>query len=441
MRFFAQFVIVGVSAMSWERKNIVLVGKSLIIGAFAALSAVAYRAVLGRSELLCQKIFGFAHAPLGVILLFLFLLLAGLVVGRITESEPLIKGSGIPQLEGQFHGHLSPRPLAVLVKKFIAGALSIVCGLSLGREGPSIQLGAMTGQLVSRRLPGTDEEDDKKLLLLCGACAGLAAAFNAPLAGVAFALEETYKKFTPKAVFVTASASVIADIISKLFFGTVPALNMPQVDTLPLSMFFLYPIVGICCGGFGALFNKTLMSTQKLYKKLPLRDTFRIAIPFLFAGGFGLALPEVLGGGHHIISHLSGVGMTFGMMLLLLTAKFVFTMICFCSGAPGGIFFPLLVLGALTGGLLGSGACTLLGLPESCMINFLLLGMTGMFSGIVRAPVTGIILVAEMSGSLTQFPGLVIVSVVSALTANMLGSKPVYDELLENMLRERAQSR
>ncbi len=426
--------------MSWERKHIVLIGKSLMIGVFAALSAVAYRAVLSRSEALCHGIFSFASSPLRMILLFLFLLLVGLVVGRITESEPLIKGSGIPQLEGQFHGHLSPRPLAVLVKKFIGGALGIICGLSLGREGPSIQLGAMTGQLVGRRLPDSDEEDNK-LLLLCGACAGLAAAFNAPLAGVAFALEETYKKFTPKAVFVTASASIIADIISKLFFGMTPALDMPQVDVVPLSMFFLYPIVGICCGCLGVLFNKTLMSTQKLYKKLPVRDTFRIAIPFLFAGVFGLVLPEVLGGGHHIISHLSGVGMTVGMMLLLLVGKFVFTMICFCSGAPGGIFFPLLVLGALSGGIIGSGACALLGLPESCMINFLLLGMTGMFSGIVRAPVTGIILVAEMSGSLTQFPGLVLVSVVSALTANMLGSKPVYDELLENMLRERAQSR
>lgn len=426
--------------MFWERNNIFLIGKSLLIGAFAALSAAAYRAVLGRSEQLCRTIFGFADSPLRIILLFLLLLGVGLVVGRITESEPLIKGSGIPQLEGQFHGHLSPKPLAVLVKKFIGGALGIVCGLSLGREGPSIQLGAMTGDLVSRRLPNTDEED-RKLLLLCGACAGLAAAFNAPLAGVAFALEETYKKITPKVVLVTAFSSVVADVISKAFFGMAPALDLPQVDTLPLSMFFLYPIVGVCCGCLGVFFNKTLMSTQKLYKKLPLRDTLRIAIPFLFAGVFGLLLPEVLGGGHHIITHLSGAGMAVGTMLLLLTAKFAFTMICFCSGAPGGIFFPLLVLGALSGGLLGSGASALLGLPESCMINFLLLGMTGMFSGIVRAPVTGIILVAEMSGSLTQFPGLVIVSAVSSLTANMLGSKPVYDELLENMLRERAASR
>lgn len=436
---FVQFIIVGEFVMTWERKHIILVGKSLIVGIFAALSAVAYRAVLGKSEGVCHALFGFADTPLRIALLFLILLAVGLVVGRITESEPLIKGSGIPQLEGQFHGHLSPNPLAVLVKKFIGGALGIVCGLSLGREGPSIQLGAMTGQLVSRRLPRSDEEDNN-LLLLCGACAGLAAAFNAPLAGVAFALEETYKKITPKAVFAAATASIIADIVSKLFFGMAPALDLPRVETLPLPMFFVYPIVGICCGCFGALFNKTLMSTQKLYKKLPVRDTVRIAIPFLSAGVFGLVLPEVLGGGHHIITHLSGEGMVIGTMALLLVAKFVFTMICFCSGAPGGIFFPLLVLGALTGGVLGSGACALLGLPESCMINFLLLGMTGMFSGIVRAPITGIILVAEMSGSLTQFPGLVLVSVTAALTANLLGSKPVYDELLENMLKDRAKS-
>ena len=426
--------------MTWERKHISLIGKSLLVGAFAALSAVAYRVVLGRAESLCHGIFGFADSPLRVVLLFLFLTLMGLVVCRITESEPLIKGSGIPQLEGQFHGHFSPNALAVLVKKFVGGALSIVCGLSLGREGPSIQLGAMAGQLVSRRLP-EGEEEDSKLLLLCGACAGLAAAFNAPLAGVAFALEETYKKITPKVVFATAAASILADLISKLFFGMTPALNLPKVDPLPLSLFYVYPIVGICCGCLGVVFNKTLMATQRLYKKLPLRDTYRIAIPFLFAGVFGLVLPEVLGGGHHIITHLSDVGMTMGMMLLLLTAKFVFTMICFCSGAPGGIFFPLLVLGALSGGILGGGACALLGLPESCMTTFLLLGMTGMFSGIVRAPITGIILVAEMSGSLTQFTGLVLASVVASLTANMLGCKPVYDELLENMLRDRAKSR
>lgn len=429
----------GVSIVSWDRKNIFFIGQSLVIGAFASLAAVAYRAVLSKSELLCHTLFEFSNSPLRIILLFLFLLLTGLVVGRITESEPLIKGSGIPQLEGQFYGYLSPKPLFVLVKKFIAGALCIACGLSLGREGPSIQLGAMTGDLVSRRLPGSDEEN-KKLLLLCGASAGLAAAFNAPFAGIAFALEETYKKITPKVVFATAAASIIADIISKLFFGMTPALSMPHVDTLPLSMFFVYSFVGICCGCFGAFFNKTLMTTQKLYKKLPMRDAFRITIPFLFAGVFGLVLPEVLGGGHHIVSQLSGVGMAVGAMLILLVGKFVFTMICFCSGAPGGIFFPLLVIGALTGGIIGCGACALLGLPESCMITFLLLGMTGMFSGIVRAPITGIILVAEMTGSLTQFTGLVLVSVVSALTANMLGSKPVYDELLENMLRERGQS-
>lgn len=425
--------------MPWERKNFSLIAKSLVIGIFASLSAAAYRGVLGQADLVCQRLFDFADSPLRIALLFLVLLLLGLVTGRITESEPLIKGSGIPQLEGQFHGHLSPKPLAVLVKKFIAGTLGVVCGLSLGREGPSIQLGAMTGELVSRRLPVSDE-DDRKLLLLCGACAGLASAFNAPLAGVAFALEETYKKFTPKAVLATMSASIIADIVSKLFFGAESALAITPVDTLPLSVFYLYPITGIVCGCLGAAYNKTLISTQKLYKTLPIRDTFRIAIPFLFAGIFGLVLPEVLGGGHHIIEQLCAGDTPVQIMLLLFVGKFMFSMICFCSGAPGGIFFPLLVLGSLAGSIMGSGACALLGLPESCMINFLLLGMVGMFSGIVRAPVTGIILIAEMSGSLTQFTGLVVVSLVSALTANMLGSKPIYDELLENILRDRVMS-
>ena len=102
--------------MTWDRKSTILAGKSLVIGAFAALSTAAYRAVLSRSETLCHTIFGLCDTPLRTVLLFLFLFLIGLAVGRITESEPLIKGSGIPQLEGQFYGHLSPRPLAVLVK-------------------------------------------------------------------------------------------------------------------------------------------------------------------------------------------------------------------------------------------------------------------------------------------------------------------------------------
>ncbi|MBE6032558.1 MAG: ClC family H(+)/Cl(-) exchange transporter, partial [Clostridiales bacterium] len=292
-RVTAQFVIVRISIMSWERKNIYLMGKSLIVGVFAALAVVAYRAVLEKSEFFCRNMFDFANSPLRIVLLFIFLFVIGLVVGRITESEPLIKGSGIPQMEGQFYGHFSPNALAVLIKKFIGGALCILCGLSLGREGPSIQLGSMAGQLVGDRLQGPDE-DDSKILLLCGACAGLSAAFNAPIAGVLFVLEETYKKITPKVVFSAAAASIVADIISNLFFGTASNLSLLHVEMLPLSIFYLYPIIGICCGCFGTLFNKTLLSLQRVYKKLPLRDTFRIAIPFLFAGVFGLIIPDVL---------------------------------------------------------------------------------------------------------------------------------------------------
>jgi len=185
--------------MFWDRKNIIFIGKCIIIGAAAGIAAVAYRAALTEAEILREGLFHFADSPLHVIMLFAFLLLFGLITGRITESEPMIKGSGIPQMEGQFYGHFSPKPLPVLVKKFIGGTLSIICGLSLGREGPSIQLGAMSGQLVGDHLH--NNEEDNKLLLLCGACAGLSAAFNAPLAGVAFAIEETYKKEPLAVVF------------------------------------------------------------------------------------------------------------------------------------------------------------------------------------------------------------------------------------------------
>ena len=156
-------------------------------------------------------------------------------------------------------------------------------------------------------------------------------------------------------------------------------------------------------------------------------------VPFLAAGVAGLFLPEILGGGHKIITALLDFRFAISYVALLLVCKFVFSMVSFGSGAPGGIFFPLLVLGALVGALFGQIAITYFGLESSYYVNFLLLGMVGMFTGIVRAPVTGIILIVEMSGSFTQMLDLAVVAVCAYLMADLLGSKPVYESLLENM--------
>ena len=188
----------------------------------AALIAVAYRYVLGLADNSRTYLLSFVNSPIRIVIMFAALIAIGLLVGWITQSEPMIKGSGIPQVEGQVRGYFTPKWLPVLVKKFVAGAIAVFCGLSLGREGPSIQLGAMAAQGIAetthRKFP------DSRFIIICGACAGLSAAFNAPLAGILFALEEIHKSFSYRSVF----SAMVADQpvlffmigIGKVTFGT-----------------------------------------------------------------------------------------------------------------------------------------------------------------------------------------------------------------------------
>lgn len=390
-----------------------------------------YRWVLVWTAEWQEKAFELANTPLRIILLFAGLVALGILVGWITKSEPLISGSGIPQVEGQLQGRIHPRWLPVMVKKFVAGGLCILGGLSLGREGPSIQLGAMAAQGMAKHTGRSEIES--RYLIASGACAGLAAAFNAPLAGVMFGLEEVHKNFSKLALLSALMAAIVADLFSKVVFGTVSSLNIGLITLMPFRDYAIFLVVGVVMGLVGALFNKTLLSTQKLYRKLPVPLWVRMVIPFVFAGAIGLFSPDILGCGHDVIEKLNMNQYALGAMLLLLVGKFVFSMISYCSGAPGGIFFPLLVIGALTGAVLGKVCVLTLGIEENYVINLMLLGMVGMFAGVVRAPVTGIILVVEMSGSLTQLAGLTIVAAASTLVADYLGSEPIYDSLLAAM--------
>ena len=401
------------------------------VGVAAALTAVAYRYALGFAEEARTGMFESVNSPLGAAAVFAVLIILGLITGYITQKEPMIKGSGIPQVKGQLLGYFAPSWLSIMIKKFITGTLCIFAGLSLGREGPSVQLGAMAGQGFAE-VTGING-GDRKYLIVCGACAGLAAAFNAPLAGLMFALEEIHKNFSRKAIFPAMAAAMCADAVSKLFFGTDAVLHMVQIEMPPMKYYLLYIVLGAVCGVFGAIYNKTLFVVQKLYKKIPVSDTIRIAIPFAIAGVVGFTFPAIMGGGHGLIDMLAGGTAALSLMIMLLIGKFIFSMISFCSGAPGGIFFPLLVLGALAGSIVGRVSVMTLGIPESYVVNFMLLGMAGLFSGIVRAPLTGIVLVAEMSGSFTQFMGLAMVSCVSWLVAYMLKSRPVYEQMLDNI--------
>ncbi len=402
----------------------------LVSGLCGGVAAVLYRFALNRAETLRAWFYGLAGTPIKTAVLFAVLLLLGFATGKITQSSPLIMGSGIPQVKSQVLGYISPRWLPVLVKKFLGGALCALGGLALGREGPSIQLGAMAAQGAAEKLKCSETE--KKYLVTCGACGGLAAAFNAPLAGMMFGLEEIYKNFSAIALFPVMAAAIAADLVSKACFGIKASLDMGIARLLPLKYYLLFALIGMLMGAFGAFYNKFLIALQRVYKKLPVPLWARIMIPFAVAGIVGQFCPELLGAGHALIERLTDGGVALPVTLALLAGRFLFSMICFCSGAPGGIFLPLLVLGAIAGSACGDLAMTFLGFQRSDMISFMLLGMAGMFAGIVRAPITGVILVMEMSGSLTQMAGVTITACCATLTANFLGSPPIYDSLMAN---------
>ncbi len=418
---------------SKPREAVTAVAFAALIGVLAGLAATAYRYVLWLMEGFRGDILSIIKTPLSVAALFLGLALIGFIVGKLTEREPLIKGSGIPQVEAQLKGYIEPKWYKVLIAKFIGGALSMFAGLSVGREGPSIQLGAMAGDGAARTLKRTD--DERRELIIAGACAGLAAAFNAPLAGIMFALEELKKKMSVNGVLAAMAASLAGDVTSNIFLGTEPALNLENavpLSAVRLEYLWLYIAMGLALGLFGVLYNTTLAATQKLYSKIKLPLYAKIMIPFLLAGVAALFMPDILGGGHGIIVSLaSGARQALGAILILLAAKFAFSMLSFSSGAPGGIFFPLLVLGSLAGAVVFKLVQPATGLADSYMLNFVLLGMSGMFASIVRAPLTGIVLVIEMSGSLDQALGVTVVAAISAMVAQALKCKPVYEKLLE----------
>lgn len=421
--------------LNTDRTLLFTVGKSLLIGIISGLTVVAYRWLLGRAETFSFALYDAVRGRLPYItLLFLALALCGILIGFLVERFPLISGSGIPQVKGIMLGYLQNNWLATLLAKFFGGALCIAAGLSLGREGPSIQLGACAAYGFASKYGATRME--KKILMASGASAGLAAAFNAPLAGVIFTLEEIFKYFSPTILLSAMTAAVSADFVAKCAFGLTPVFQFPVTEILPLRYYWLLPILGILLGIAGAVYNSVLLYGQRLYKKagfLPLK--LKPVVPFLCAGVFGLCFPVVLGGGHEMLSLFTpATGVS--ILLAALLVKFLFSVISFGSGAPGGIFFPLLVMGAALGAVFGHISVHELGLDTPLFYNFIILAMAGLFASIVRAPITGIILIIEMTGSLSHLLSLTVVALFSCLTADLLKSQPIYDSLLARLVKK-----
>lgn len=422
----------------WKRARripVMLITEGLCVGLVGGFVVLLYRVALTFAGDWLVKILSYMKGnPFRCAVWFLILMALAWIVGRLVKWEPMISGSGIPQVEGEVSGRLSQNWKRVLPAKFAGGFLCMLGGLSLGREGPSIQLGAMAGQGISRALGRGKREE--KFLMTCGASAGLSAAFHAPLAGMMFAVEEIHKTFSIPILLPVMTASVTADYIASHILGLDPVFRFQITEYLPQNYYWLLILLGILVGVSGVFYNWGMLKAQELYRKIPfMKETGRLLIAFLTAGVLGIVMPWVLGSGSGLIVSLTQGEMVLGMVVLTLVMKFLFSAVSFGSGAPGGIFFPLLILGALIGAVFAMAGVEFFGLAPVYVNNFVLLGMTGFFTAIVRAPLTGIILLFEMSGSISQMLSLSIVSVTAYIVATLMRSEPIYDSLLKRILK------
>ena len=423
-----------------EHFKSILTAEGFLVGIVAGLVVLLYRVLLEYAGRGMNVVLAYGRKyPLAAGGWFVVLFILACVVGRLVKYESFISGSGIPQVEGEMAGKLNQVWWRVLPAKFLGGFLSLFAGLSLGREGPSIQIGAMAGKAVSKVLDRSKTEE--KFLLTCGASAGLSAAFHAPLAGVMFSLEEIHKNFSVSVLVSVMTASITADYISSRFLGFRSVFQFEITGSIPAKYYGHIIVLGIILGLMGAFYNKLTLFVQSLFGKIRGKraETTRLLIPFLLAGALGLIMPEILGSGHNIIDIITEGNVMLKTILLLFVMKLLFSVISFGSGAPGGIFFPLLVLGALIGGAYGTFAVQFLGLDAHYLNNLIMLAMAGYFTAIVRAPITGIILIFEMTGSVSQMLSLSLVSIVAFLVATAVKSQPIYESLLENLLRKRGE--
>ena len=368
------------------------------------------------------------YIGLGILAVFAFL------VSYFVYREPYISGSGIPQVKGELMGRIKPDWLRILLLKFFGGIMAISSGLALGREGPSIQLGAMVGKGFSR-LSGRLKTEER-LLISAGAGAGLAAAFGAPLAGLVFVLEELHREFDPKVLLSTMAASVTSEYVASFVFGLQPVFAIFAFKKPTLNDYWLILVLGAVLGVLGVLYNKALALSQDLQAKIRPR-WLKAVLAAASVIAMAVLYPVCLGSGHSLVEE-TGFGFIATVTLaVILIVRFFYSVYSFGTGAPGGIFLPLLVLGALAGGLFTSVLSPVLGLPNDNIAFYVILGMAGLFSSIVRAPLTGIILISEMTGALSNLLPLSMVALVSYVTAEALGGEPVYDQLLERILQDK----
>lgn len=398
----------------------------------------------------------------------IFLLgLAGLamLMALLHKFIPNVRGSGIPNVEGSVRGVLSFKWLRTLFGTVVGSFISFFAGLPLGSEGPSVQLSAMTAQGVTEVMKA--RLTWRRYVTAGGAGAGIAVAFNAPLTGIIFAMEECHKRISPM-ILLCASSSVISGTITYRLLGMAikdpkwsstsmlfdidglePFGDFKQMNSVGEFAEVLGILIGIgaVIGALAILFNFLLIRSQKILDKYVKQFPYwaRLLLAFLLTGALGLIFTKCFEdgfaflntGGHSLIDLLchSGLKYSFAMLFGVLLLRMILLLVCYNSGVTGGLFIPMLAMGALLGAMLGT-IFVKMGMDSKYFPAVIVVSMTTFFGASVRAPITAIVLVVELSDYQSDFLPLAISIFTAYLVAEMLGNTPIYDSMLDRLVEQ-----
>jgi len=412
---------------------------ALVAGAGAGLIGAIFRLSLKEADRFRNTLIARAHdqEPLGFLLITVGIAAAvAFAAWLVRRFSPYASGSGIPHVEAALNEKVPPAPSRLIAVKFFGGLLAIGSGLALGREGPSVQMGAViahhVGKIAGRGSP------DRRVLLAGGAGAGLAVAFNAPIAGAIFVLEELVARFDTRIAIAALGASTTAILVARLFLGDAPDFQVATVAYPAATTWPLFVALGAIAGLAATIYNRTLLGAISVAQRLghwPVE--LQAAVIGAAVGALAWFAPGLVGGGDQITQRVLSGEAILTLIPLAFLLRFGLGAVSYAAATPGGLFAPMLVLGAQLGFFFG--AICRIAIPDFGIDPeaFAVVGMAAFFTGVVQAPVTGIMLVIEMTAAFTTLLPMLGASFAAMLVVNLLHSAPIYESLSERTLRPR----
>jgi len=406
-----------------QREGQIFLVLALVIGALTGLAVVAFILL---TERMGMRLYPAGGAPWRRLL---FPVVGSLGIGYLLYRYfPGARGSGVPQTKAALFAREGRITLRTVLGKFFCTSATLASGIPLGREGPSVQIGAGIGSVLGRSL-GLSTEQVKKLIPV-GAAAAIAAAFNTPLAAVLFSLEEITGDLYAPVMGAVVLASATAWMVLRVFLGNHPLFKVPQYQLVHPSEFAVYAVLGVAGGVVSAAFTRLLLGLRARFLQLPQKTVwFQPVAGGLLVGVMGWFVPQVLGVGYGFVGEALNGRMAFQLMALLVVLKLFAVTASYASGNAGGIFGPALFIGAMLGGTVGTVAHHLFPAYTATPGAYALVGMGAVFAGIVRAPMTSVLMIFEMTQDYAVIVPLMIANLVSLFIASRLQHEPIYEAL------------